>query len=201
MGQIGISVTMKTAFRDSIQEWSNVFHYGSATLNPAASLAETLLDEVVTNLKACHSTNVTFVRGRVWSSGGTIAENTMIFQKNLTGAGTQSTSSGFDKERAYLVQWAAGLDIRGKPVKLKKWFHACGFMGGHTLGSTILDNSSGFTDADRTAIAAKADAMTRIGPAPEAWGMVAESGRERDGGAPVAHKYLEHHQLGDQWRG
>lgn len=201
MGQIGIAVTMRTAFRDSTQEWTNVFHYGSSFPNPSASSAEQKLDEVVAILKTCHSTLVTFVRGKVWSSGGSIAQNQMIFQKNLSGTGSTSTSAGFDKERAYLIQWPAGVDSRGHKVYLRKWFHSCGFFAGHSLASSIIDNSSGFSTTDRNTIAAKADELTRIGEGIEEWGMVAESGRQRDGGAPIAHKYLEHHQLGDMWRG
>jgi hypothetical protein len=200
MSMLGITVTKQTVFRDSVQEFHNTYHYGSleaAQIDEAGALV--LIDELVGLERTFHATPVTFVRARCWSAGRSRALNVMVAEKSLSGTGTMSASSGFDKERAYLIQWAAGKDVRGNPVTLKKWYHSCGFFGAHTLGSGVLDQSIGFTTADRTAIANKADGVTRLGQA-EQWGMVAASGRERDGGPPTAHKYLEHHQLGDQWR-
>ena len=200
MAQIGIAIEKQTAYRDSIQPFANVYHYGSVGLNPGATLAENLLDELVTFEKTIHSSLVTFVKGRVWTSGGSRAENQMLVQKTLSGVGSMSTSASFDKERAYLIQWSAGVDGRGHKVSLRKWYHSCGFFGSHALGAAVMDGTTGFSGTDRTAIANKADGITRIGTVDD-WGLVAESGRERDGGPPVAHKYLEHHQLGNQWRG
>jgi hypothetical protein len=201
MAQIGITIVKSTAFRDSVQEFSNTYHYGAVGPNPSESRALQLIDELVAIEKTLHSTLVTFVRARLWSSGGTIAENKMIAQKALSGQGTQSTTTAMDKERAYLIQWNAGLDNRGRQVRLKKWFHSCGFIGGHSLDDGIKAGTTGFSNADRGTIATKVDAVTRLGIGVEEYGLVAESGRQRDGGNPVAHKYLEHHQLGDQWRG
>jgi hypothetical protein len=201
MAHIAISIVKSTAFRDSVQEFSNTYHYGAIGPNPSESRALELIDELVAIEKTLHSTLVTFVRARLWSAGGNVAENQMIAQKTLTGVGSMSTSTNMDKERAYLIQWDAGLDTRGRKVRLKKWFHACGFIGAHTLDSGTLSGVTGFSSSDRTAIATKVDAVTRLGVGVEEYGLIAPSGRERDGGNPVAHKYLEHHQLGDMWRG
>lgn len=200
MGQISISITKRAAFRDSTQEWQNVYTYGSLAVNPQPSLANDMIDEVVTKEKAFHGTGVSFILGRVWSSGGTQAENQMISEKTLSGAGALTPPTAMDLERAFLIQWDAGSDSKGRPVRLKKWYHCQAGMGGVSVSNAILQNFTGFTAANRTAIAAAADTLTRISSA--VWGLKAESGRERTGdGYPVAHKYLEHHQLGDQWRG
>lgn len=200
MGQISIAVTKRAAFRDSTQEWQNVYVYGSLGLNPTQAAAESLIDEVVTKEKAFHSTLVSFVLGRCWSSGGTKAENEMIAEKTLSGTGSTATSTANDVERAVLVQWPAGFDTKGRPVKLKKWYHCHGAFGSVVLSNAILQNFTGFTAANRTAIETLVDTLTRIGNS--VWGLKAESGRERTGaGGPIAHKYYEHHQLGDQWRG
>lgn len=197
---MSISITKKVAFRDSVQEFSNVYTYGS--LDPAdEAAARSILPEIVAFEKSIHSSAVTFVRARVWSSGGTIVANQMLYQEALSGTGTSAMSAGsFDRERAYLVLWPAGKDVRGKPVTLKKWYHTCGVWPGTAASTAVIENTTGLLAADRTTIATKADEITRVG-ATEAWGMVADSGRERDGGPPVSHRYLEHHQLGDQWRG
>lgn len=202
MAQVTISVTKRTAFRDSTQEFSNVYTYGAVGPNPTAADAEDLLDELVAFEKSIHSTAVTFVHGRVWSSGGTQAQNVLIFQKALSGAGSALLSgTPIDKERAFLIQWRAGVDSRGRPVSLKKWFHTCGLFGTvNAVNTAIAENTAGFTQAQRDQIAGLADGCTRLGTLEE-WGLIADSGRQRDGGPPTAHKYLEHHQLGDQWRG
>ena len=200
MAQIGISIKKRVAFRDSVQHFSNTYHYASVDNEPNEAGARGLVDELVAFEKSCHSTAVTFVEARVWSSGGTIEQNRMIGTFALSGQGSASTSASMDRERAFLVSWPAGRNSRGKPVFLRKWFHACGFFAAVSLTSSVMDNTTGFSAADRAAIAAKADEITRIGNV-EAWGLVAESGRERDGGPPIAHRYLEHHQLGDEWRG
>ena len=201
MAQIAITIVKQTAFRDSVQEFSNTYHYGAIGPNPGETRALELIDELVAIEKTLHSSAVTFVRARLWSSGGSIAQNQMIAQKSLSGTGSMSTIGSFDKERAYLIQWDAGLDNRGRKVRLKKWFHACGFIAATTNSPSLLDQTTGFSSADRNTIATKVDAVTRLGEGVEEYGLVGPNGRQRDGGNPVAHKYLEHHQLGDAWRG
>lgn len=201
MARIAISITKQVTFRDSIQEFSNTYHYTRLGSNPDQTDANNLIDELVALEKTWHSTAVTFLRARCWSAGGTPAQNVTISQKLLSGTGSMTTTTSFDRERAYLIQWNAGVDSRGRQVKLRKWFHSSGFFGTHALGDGILSGTTGFTSTERTAIGNKADAATRLG-ADESWHICAESGREAESGAgAVAHKYLEHHQLGDQWRG
>lgn len=202
MAQIGITIVKRTAFRDSTQEFSNTYHYGSVAPLPSETRALALIDELVAIEKTCHSNAVTFVRASLWSSGGTPAQNQMIAQKLLTGVGGGAANANVDKERAVLVQWSAGVDNRGRGVRLRKWFHVCGNMGAVAFTGGLLDNTTGFTTAQRTDIKNLVQPLTRIGAGIEEYGLVAESGRERTGdGNPVAHKYFEHHQLGDQWRG
>jgi hypothetical protein len=201
MGQIGISITKRVPFRDSTQEFNNTYHYARLAGNPDPAGAESLLDELVNNEKQFHGSQVTFVFGRVWSSGGSQAQNQMIFQKGLSGVGAAANQTNLDRERAFLIQWPAGVDSRGHKVYLRKWYHSCAALTGVGITAGIMENTTGFSQAARDALVALVDTVTRIGAGVEDWGLVAESGRERDGGAPIAHRYLEHHQLGDQWRG
>jgi hypothetical protein len=200
VAQITIAITKRAAFRDATQEWSNVYTYGSFTLHPDEAAANTLIDELVANEKTFHATNISFVYGRCWRSGGTKEQNTMIAQKALTGTGAMTPLTAMDLERAFLIQWPAGQDSRGRPVKLRKWYHTNSNLGGVSITNAILANTTGFSAANRDAIEAVVDVVTRIDS--NTRGLIADSGRERSGdGNPVAHRYLEHHQLGDQWRG
>ncbi len=204
MAQIAISITKRAIFRDSTQEFSNVYHYGALGPNPIESEALNLIDEVVATEKGFHSTAVTFLLGRCWSSGGTVAQNQMIAEKTLTGTGSSALLTAMDYERAVLIQWPAGLDSRGRPVYLRKWYHSCGNFGSVGFSNSILQNVTGLSAAQRSTIVGLVDVLSRIGPT-ENYGLVAESGRERSGTEtaavpPTCHPYLEHHQLGDQWR-
>jgi len=203
MAQFAISITKRVVFRGKTQEFSNTYNYGTAAAMPGASLANDLIDEVTAKEKLFHSTAVTFLLGRCWSSGGTPAENEMISEKALTGTGSTAVSTAMDPERAILIQWAAGLDSRGRAVYLRKWYHCFGAFGSVAMSNAHLQQSTAFTAGERTTMQGLADALSRIGSS--VYGLVAASGRQRTGGIlsadpPVAYPWLEHHQLGDQWR-
>lgn len=196
MAIVAVSVTKRTAFRDSTQEFTNTYHYFCAAL-PNAATAESLIDQVTANEKSFHSSGVTFVRGRAWSETGNKQTNQMIAQKVLSGTGNVGGDPAFDKERAYLVRWPAGNDSRGKPVYLRKWYHTCTSIPNAAVTDPIRANVSGFTQAQRDAVALQGATLESLNAG--AFDLCAASGRRRTGSAQ-AHKYLEHHQLGDQWR-
>lgn len=197
MASYGVSITKKVAFRGADQEFSNVYHYSGATLSVADATA------LATAIKAIevplHSTDVTFVRYRVWTTGGGQADNQMVAQGNLSGAGTQGVGSSHDRERAVLIRWAAGFDTRGHQVYLRKWFHSGGSCAGVAFGSTQLQNTGQIATADRTTIANAANALKQVTVSANNYALIAESGRAALGNAEC-HQYLEHHQLGDMWR-
>lgn len=194
--QIGISVTKSVSFRGVQQEFANTYHYHHPTALTAPY--ESLVDEIIAEERKFHSTDVTFVRCAVWTSGGLPAQNEMKFQKNLSGLGLASTNASQDRERAVLIRWPAGVDTRGKPVYLRKWYHSCGSFNTTAFVAGNLQNTAAIASGERTTIAAAAEALREIGGA-ESWNLVAQSGRENTGQAQC-HAYLEHHQLGDMWR-
>lgn len=195
--QIGINITKKVSFRGIQQEFTNTYHYylDGALTGPW----EALVDELVAWEKTVHSVDVTFVRASLWSSGGTIAQNQMLFQKDLTGAGAVFATATLDRERAFLFRWPAGFSVTGKPVFLRKWYHTGGAFPGSSLPAAVLQNTQAFATSEKTSMASNVDNVTSIGVG-SAWGLCAESGRAPTG-PPESHSWLEHHQLGDQWRG
>lgn len=201
MPRIGVSITKSSSFRGSVQEFSNVYYYETSSL-PDSTQADTVIDNLVTLEKTFHSTLVTFVRGRLWSQGGSPSSNNMISQKNLSGTGARATISSFDKERAYLTRLRAGSDSRGNPVYLRKWYHSCGsFSAAVTVSGSILDQTGGFSAADRTAIVSAMNGIGDANGSPLTPKLCSKGGRLPDAGATwSAHQYLEHHQLGDMWR-
>jgi hypothetical protein len=203
MAIAGVSITKEVAFRDSVQPFSNVYYYNNGLgTQPTESQADDLINAIVTAEKTFHSTLVTFAFARCWHQTLTEIGTVMLKQKALTGTGSAASDSGLDKERAFLFRWRAGLDSRGAPVYLRKWYHSCGVFPGGALLGTVIANATGFTSAQRTAMAGNANALRNVTAGGQSWELCAKSGRAISGGEQaVAHQYLEHHQLGDQWRG
>ena len=201
MARIGISITKSFAFRNSTQEFSNVYYYQNSGALPDAAAADALIDELVTFEKTIHTNTTTFVRGRCWSQQGSPSTNNMISQKNLSGTGAVSPVANIDKERAFLFRIGAGFDSRGNKVYLRKWFHCNGAFAGVTPGSSVIENATGFTQTQRDTMAAAMNTVQAIGGGTEEWKLVSKAGRGLDSGSAFqAHQYLEHHQLGDMWR-
>lgn len=204
MARVGVSITKETAFRDNTQEFSNVYYYDNgAGAAPSAAQADALIDAIAAQEKTWHANNVTFTFGRCWTAGGGAGANEMISQKTLTGVGALSNVASMDKERAFLFRWRAGNDSRGHAVYLRKWYHSQGPIPGTSAAnvSATLTNQTGFTTGDRSAMALTISVVTTQSAGGGGWQLVAKSGRQPSVAVPEAHKYLEHHQLGDQWRG
>lgn len=198
---IGVSITKSTSYRNATQEFSNVYHYEVAG-TPTVAQADAFIDNLTALEKTFHGTNVTFVRGRCWTAGGTQAQNQMISQKNLSGTGARTAVAGLDKERAFLFKIRAGSDSRGNPVFLRKWFHASAqFVSGQSIPLGVMEQTSSWTSTER---GQQVTAMQAIGDAngsPLQPALCARSGRGITGGSTwSAHPYLEHRQLGDMWR-
>ncbi len=201
MTRVGISITKRVAFRNSTQEFSNVYYYDGLTGRPSVSDAEGLIDTVANREKAFHGSDVTFVKGRIWEQTGDKATTEMITQKNLSGTGALTDNAQMDRERAYLFRLRAGVDSRGNPVYLRKWFHACANIGGVAISAGILTNESGFTQAERTTLANAVNSFIAIGSGATAGTICSKNGRPPTPFEIVnAHQFLEHHQLGDMWR-
>lgn len=204
MARIGISITKEFAFRDNTQEFSNVYYYtNGAGGEPSEAQALALIDALTAQEKTWHAANVTFTFGRCWSAGGSPSANNMIAQKTLSGNGSLSQISTMDRERAFLFRWKAGTDSRGHQVFLRKWYHSCGPIPGtnSTNVTNVLGNTTGFATADRDAMALTISTVGTQSAGGGGWTLVAKTGRANTVAVPEAHKYLEHHQVGDQWRG
>lgn len=201
MGRVGVSITKSCSFRGAAQQFSNTYYY-ETPLPVLAAVGDALIDNIVTKEKAIHSSSVTFVYGRCWTAGGTPSSNNMIAQKALSGTGSgASPNTSVDKERAFLVRFRAGVDSRGNPVYLRKWWHLdAGTVGGETITTPQMQNTAGLTSGQRAALVGMADGFKNVTAGAQVFDLVSEKGRGIDG-ATQAHQYYEHHQLGDMWRG
>jgi hypothetical protein len=200
--RIGISITKKTPFRNSSQEWSNVYYYDGLSGTPSQSQAAGLIDELVTKEKSIHSAAVTFVRGRCWSQIGDKTQNEMLDQHDLSGTGSTAQDNAVDRERAFLFRLRAGNDSRGNPVYFRKWYHSLGAFGAVASPTgSIVSQTTGFTQGQRDALVAALPAIGSIGSGATLGTLCSKNGRLSTAGANwSAHEFYEHHQLGDMWR-
>lgn len=193
---LGFSVTKQVSFRGVQQEFTNVYHY--QLVGAATAPYESLLDEIRANETPFHSTDVTFVRGKCWTAGGTTTQNQMQVQKDFTGTGNQALATSMDRERAVLIRWPAGLSSNGKPVFLRKWFHCCGSFAGVNFTVNTLQQTGAISAANLTTINNAVSGLDGIGTLQD-WTLCSPNGREAEGNGEC-HSWLEHHQLGDMWR-
>lgn len=179
-----------------------MYYYELVESLPTASEAAAIIDNITAKEKLIHSGFVTFVRGRCWSQTGSAGGNEMIEQHNLSGLGSNSNASNIDRERAYLFRVRAGTDSRGNPVYLRKWYHTCGSgPGGYTPSVAQLENTAGFSAANKSAIEAPIQTFLGLTAGGKTGSLVSKSGRPFTAGQGfVSHGFYEHHQLGDQWR-
>lgn len=197
MPKYGVAIEKSVSFRGVQQPFSNRYHYEGATMTPAQ--ATQLAQNVAGQEKVLHSTDVSFKYFRVWLDTGNKATSEMVAQGNLSGVGQSASSPTMDRERAVLIQWRAGSDSRGRPVFLRKWYHVCGQFGSFTFQGGHLQNTLAFTTSERNTINQAAGGLEVVSDGADAKTLAAPPGRQRTGQAQV-HPYLEHHQLGDQWR-
>jgi len=195
---IGISIVKRVTFRGQPQEFANVYHYVVGG-TPSAADVGVLIGNIVTIEKDLHSTDVTYVRASGWSAGGSPSQNQMLAEPNLTGTGSQAVNSSMDRERAVLIQWPAGVNVRGRPVFLRKWYHSCGNCATHIFVAGELQNTAVIPPADRTIIENKANLLRTPTIPSSTTNLAAASGREHVS-AGICYNWLEHHQLGDAWR-
>jgi hypothetical protein len=201
MARYGMAVSKLVTFRGGAQHFSNVYYYSEPGNFPDNATLELVGDQIVTHEKTLHSTNVTFDHLRIWSQIGTPSQNQMLVDKSLSGAGAASPSTAMDLERAFLVRYRAGVDSRGRPVYLRKWWHlGCGTIGGVAVSNAQLVQTTALDATQRTALETFANLFKSITKNTITFSLVAKSGREITG-ATEAHRYLEHHQFGDEWRG
>lgn len=198
MAIFAVSLTKSVSFRGVQQEFSNVYHY-SGTL-PDATQAAAIVTAMKNIEVDLHSLDVSFVRYRVWSAGGSPAANLMIAQGTMSGTGAQTVNGSMDRERAVLVRFANGIDVRGRPVYLRKWYHSCGNCAGVSFATAgILQNTAQIPSGDRSLIQNRVDDFLSLTVGAQTYNLCSKKGTA--GGNPVVvHAYLEHHQLGDQWR-
>jgi hypothetical protein len=200
MPRYGLQVLKRTTYRGGVQHFANTYHYESAIVSNDLAGLEALLDAIVALEKTIFATDVTFIQGRVWSTALGQANNQMLVDKPLSGAGVRVTQTTLDRERAVLIQFRAGVDTRGRPVYLRKWYHICGAAISGNWPNDVMQQIAQISSTFRSDYVAFGNSIKSVTAGGATNLLVAQSGRTITG-ATSCHPYLEHRQLGDEWRG
>lgn len=184
-------------WRGKIHRWSTVYQYVG---NPTATLDDTDCQEILQLDDAmCYGQSA--VDGGTYqceiynnASGGVPIANFTRFDWQTPGTwikygsgawGPASADIASPAETALLVEWPCGLSKSGKPVSLRKWYHAVPTSG---EPGAQADVSAG----DLVSLQAKASQL--IGPL-GAKGLVLGSATGRLAGDPVVKAFYGNHQM------
>ena len=125
MAIYGVSVTKSRGWRGATEKWSNVYHYSLAT-NLDSTLATDLVDQIATAEKLCHSSDIVFEDGRVWSVGGTPAQNETVVIRDLSGTGSAGAGGTMNVEAAVVARCDTNRNTStGRRIYLRKYYHTC----------------------------------------------------------------------------
>lgn len=132
MGIYAVQVNKSSSFQGVTEFWSNVYHYFLAT-SLDVTLATDLVDQIAAAEKLCHGNLVTFEDGRVWSVGGTPAQNETVVIRDLSGTGSMTVSTGMWKESTVVARCDTNRNTStGRRIYLRKYYHSCGLTSGST---------------------------------------------------------------------
>jgi hypothetical protein len=184
-------------WRGLVKRWSTVYDFDGVLSKPIDSAAATLVLTADDNM--CYGSSSS-KNGGTYScaiynnaTGGTpIASVTRFDYTNPTvwityAGGSWATAPGFAAgtlEGALQVEWAAGLSKTGKPVYLRKWYHAI-----PTIGPSA---GAQFATADVTKLTAAANGLVNV---LGSYGLILSSKSGRLAGAAKVSAYAGAHQV------
>lgn len=122
MPLVAASITKSMPFQGVGERFSNVYHYDAPTAD--AAVAAEIINSLVAAERRIHAAIVTFEEARVWSAGGTPAQNETLLVEDLTGPGEEVTDGPMYRECCWIVTWKTERpSATGKPVHLRKFLH------------------------------------------------------------------------------
>lgn len=139
MALYAVSITKRLEWQGRQEEYDNTYYYEGPLFQAGDANFSNLIDEIVAAERPIHGSRVAFVRGRLWSAGGTPAQNETLVLKDLTGVGSGGAGAVLFGEAAAVVEWeCARKDIKGRKVYLKKFIRP-----GNALIGMVEANNDG----------------------------------------------------------
>lgn len=176
MARIGVSIEKDVSFQGKAERISNTYHYEHGAAMTDADIRD-LVAELVTDEKQVHSGDVSYKLARVWSAGGTPAQNDQLALIDLAGTGSMAAPVQMAAELAVLVEWeCAREDLRGRKVYLRKFIRSQG-LGTNDLGATLQRFALPAAELARFNTYADAVESYTTAPTGTLFALVSETGR------------------------
>ncbi len=122
MSLYAVSIEKDTIFHGKAETFSNIYYFEGPSFQAGDANYKRLCDALVAAERKVHHVGVNFKGARIWSSGGTIAENVTLGMFDYSGAGSMPAFAALHAETAVLVQWeCARTNILGRKVYLSKY--------------------------------------------------------------------------------
>jgi hypothetical protein len=143
---VAVAITKATDWHGAREEFDNVYYYDGPFYQAGSENYLRLAEKIVAAERLVHGSNVEFMRYRVWSAGGTIAQNITLGLVDLDGYGTLGSTSMF-KEAAAVIEWETDRsNTLGRKVYLRKFIRPCAIddssNGGIATGVISLAGST-----------------------------------------------------------
>lgn len=159
MALYGVSITKNMQWRNTTEDFSNVYHYQLATTLDDTALAN-LVSQLVTAEKLVHTGNVTWKQGRVWLAGGTPAQNVTKLITDLSGTGSLTIGEHMYRELCVLIKFTTNrVSSTGRKITLKKFVHAESLP---STGIAQVEGAAALTSSHKTPFQTYGDSIREL---------------------------------------
>ncbi len=142
----GLTTEKETLFQGKTERFNNTYYFDGPSFQFGDANFVRLADAVIDAERNIHNSEVKFVQARLWSAGGTIAENETLLIKDYTDLGVSGSTTPLHAETAVMVEWECDRkDARGRKVYLRKYLRTQTLPGGTSeiaRGKAALGSSS-----------------------------------------------------------
>lgn len=126
---VAVHVTKTTKWRNKQEEFENVYHFDTPTINTESGYVD-LVNQLVAAEKLIHTSAVTFKQARVHGpTNGTKEQDIMRAVVDLSGTGSASPTVQMAAELCYVASFYVGRSAKGYKRFLRKFLHTGAVFG------------------------------------------------------------------------
>jgi hypothetical protein len=172
MALYAVSIEKDTVFHGRTERFANIYYFEGPSFQAGDANYKRVCDALVAAERLVHNSEVFFRGARIWSSGGTIAQNVTLGMFDYSGPGAMGSTSPLHAETAVLVQWECSrTNILGRKVYLSKYIRSQHLPAGGTFD--MARGKEALTSQAKALYKAYADTVQNIEAAPGAFFLLA----------------------------
>ena len=190
MALYGLAITKEMLWHGRAEEFQNTYYYEGPAEPPAGNGLYLFAETVASNERQVHSARVNYKTVRVWSAGGTPAENETLLLADLSMQGADIGAPIFG-EAAVVIEWECErTNIDGRKVYLRKFIRPGSLIG--SMSAAAGRGEDPLTDPMKALFKTYANnVQTVAAPAGVNWQLKSRAGRlPRANNNAVVNDYL-----------